>query len=404
MIFAPAGWGGASPGLSWWRTGTFSLKAMMPRPGRQNIMLCLSACWSQEGGIERVARSLIKFFSDNKDLFNTRVLILTDSAVEISRQLQKHADFNRLKITGFSKNKLNFIWNYLKEICSCKYDIIIFSHLNLSILGLQAKLLGRDYAIFLHGIEVWRQLSYLQRRAVSSGKLLIANSEFTLRKAEIWHNGRLNAQVCHLGIDSQPSDPTLAQEIREILGERPAVLLVARMSQTDGYSKGHRELLEALLLVKDKLPEILLLIVGRGNLRDSLEKEVSRKGLSANVIFTGFVSDNLLSILYETTQVLAMPSRGEGFGLVYLEAMAHGKPCIGSTVDAAGEVILDGETGFLVDPDKAADLAAKIVLLLTDPGLRNRFGQAGLARYGQFFTEERFHERFKQILLVEMGK
>src|SRR5262252_8472436 len=88
-------------------------------------------------------------------------------------------------------------------------------------------------------------------------------------------------------------------------------------------------------------------------------------------------SDASLGDLYRRAGVYAMPSRQEGFGLSYAEAMWHGTPCIGSSRDAAGEVIRDGESGLLVPYDDRAALAAALVRLLGDPGLRAKMGEAG---------------------------
>ena len=104
---------------------------------------------------------------------------------------------------------------------------------------------------------------------------------------------------------------------------------------------------------------------------------VVEKKISNNVLFTGFVPDEKLHAYYEHCDVFAMPSRGEGFGLVYLEAMAYGKPCIGSNVDAAKEVISDGETGYCVDPDNIEELAERLFQLLIDSELRKKWGEQG---------------------------
>ncbi len=93
-----------------------------------------------------------------------------------------------------------------------------------------------------------------------------------------------------------------------------------------------------------------------------------------------------------------MPSRQEGFGLVYLEAMAAGLPCLASTCDAAGEVVVDGETGLLVDPADQAAIVAAITRLLGDQAFREKLGRQGRKRFEECFTEEHFHQRMWQLL------
>jgi glycosyltransferase involved in cell wall biosynthesis len=102
--------------------------------------------------------------------------------------------------------------------------------------------------------------------------------------------------------------------------------------------------------------------------------------------------------LYRRAAVFALPSRGEGFGLVYLEAMAHRLPCLGSPHDAAKEVIEHGTTGLLVDPQSRSALATAIVELLKNVELRKRLGESGYERLLTQFTFERFQTRFVRLL------
>jgi len=122
------------------------------------------------------------------------------------------------------------------------------------------------------------------------------------------------------------------------------------------------------------------------------------------VRFTGFVADAVLAGLYERCGVFAMPSRQEGFGLVYLEAMKSGLPCVASNCDGAQEVVADGQTGILVDPDDSQALAGALIRLLTDETLRTRMGEAGRRRLDAYFTEEHFHRRlWEQIARALAG-
>jgi glycosyltransferase involved in cell wall biosynthesis len=99
-----------------------------------------------------------------------------------------------------------------------------------------------------------------------------------------------------------------------------------------------------------------------------------------------------------------MPSRDEGLGLVYLEAMAHGLPCIGSVHDAATEVIDDGVTGYLVDQSDATQLADRIGALLSDEATRLEMGARGLARWQRRFTYDQFRDRLLSLVLASFGR
>jgi phosphatidylinositol alpha-1,6-mannosyltransferase len=139
--------------------------------------------------------------------------------------------------------------------------------------------------------------------------------------------------------------------------------------------------------------------VGGGDDRARLEERARSLGVADAVRFLGRVSDADLCDLYRRASLFAMPSRQEGFGLVYAEAMWHGLPCIGSTADAAGHVITDGETGLLVPYGDVGAIGGAVAALLGDPALAERMGQAGRRRALEHFS----YERFRQDVLAALG-
>jgi phosphatidylinositol alpha-1,6-mannosyltransferase len=185
------------------------------------------------------------------------------------------------------------------------------------------------------------------------------------------------------------------------LGPR-AVIVVARMIAAERY-KGHDQLLEAWPLVAARFPDARLVLAGTGDDVPRLKAKAAALGLGSKAIFTGFVSRPVLTSLYQHAAVFAMPSREEGFGLVYLEAMVHGLPCIGSIHDAAGDVIEDGKTGFLVDQANTEELADRLLCLLSDGNRRAEMGAAGRRRVEQHFTYERFRQRLLGLLHATFG-
>ena len=114
------------------------------------------------------------------------------------------------------------------------------------------------------------------------------------------------------------------------------------------------------------------------------------------------LNEKILHYYYECCKVFAMPSTGEGFGLVYLEAMQHGKPCVASAGGVASEIINDGETGMLVKPDDTLGLTQAIVKLLREETLRRMMGDAGRRRYLKYFTAEAFGQRVWTSILKSL--
>ena len=119
---------------------------------------------------------------------------------------------------------------------------------------------------------------------------------------------------------------------------------------------------------------------------------------SARIEFLGFVPEEAMDELWSKTTVFAMPSRGEGFGLVYIEAMRFGIPVVASTHDAGREVNIDGRTGYNVDMDSPSELPERLIHLLANPDLAAALGQAGARRWYDEFRFSAFQERFIPFL------
>jgi phosphatidylinositol alpha-1,6-mannosyltransferase len=252
---------------------------------------------------------------------------------------------------------------------------------------------------FIHGIECWRPLPLRQRVGLDVTDGLLSNSAFTHARF-VEHNpvyGALPNHVCWLGASrerismDEPAPPPP--------GAPPSVLIVGRICGEERY-KGHEELVAIWPMVRQQVPDARLDIVGTGNAEAALRARAERLGLveSGAVRFWGRVSNEVLRERYRAASVFAMPSRGEGFGLVYLEAMAAARPCVASYEDAAREVVLEGETGLLVRYGDREGLCRVLVELLCDPEKRDRLGRAGRARVLAHFTEDQFGARVWEAL------
>ncbi len=255
------------------------------------------------------------------------------------------------------------------------------------------------YLVCLFGIEVWRPLSWAHRRALQGAAVVAVISRHTLERA-LPHTGPLpQARILPLTLEeSQPGTP--ASEATP-LGLAPGYLLmVGRMAVSERY-KGHDVLLEAMPAVLRSAPDARLVIAGDGDDRARLEGRARDLGVAESVVFTGFVPDSGLRALYRDAAVFVMPSTGEGFGLVYLEAMREGVPCVAARGSVAEEVLGPESQALLVSPTDPAELAATLLRLLADPSLRRRLGEAGRARFESEYTPARF-QRNLNVLLDEL--
>ena len=254
--------------------------------------------------------------------------------------------------------------------------------------------LRRPFMVFVHSYEVWENASVASIRACHQADFLACNSNNTRARAERCHGGFTRARVCWLGTEPD------AREVNAVdtkIGGSPVVLVVGRMVARENY-KGHRELIETWPEVLRAIPNATLEFIGHGDLLPEFRRLADQLGIAARVVFRGFVSEAELDEAYRRAMAFALPSRAEGFGLVYVEAMRHGLPVLASVHDAGAEVVGNGETGLLADLDKPGDLAAKLIQLLSDPLASRKMGLAGQRRWREQFTYPAFRRRFDGIL------
>jgi phosphatidylinositol alpha-1,6-mannosyltransferase len=180
-------------------------------------------------------------------------------------------------------------------------------------------------------------------------------------------------------------------------GPIPAALMLSRLVKREDY-KGHREMLDAWPLVLRRLPSAELWIAGDGDLRPELERVAAERGLGGAVRFLGFVSEAQKHQLLQESRCMAVPSRGEGFGLVYLEAMRLGRPCLVSTLDAGREVVDPPRHGLAVNPDDRAGLAEAVCRLMTIGPEWQQWSISARQRFEQHFSASHYQRRLLSTL------
>lgn len=252
------------------------------------------------------------------------------------------------------------------------------------------------YAVFTHGPETWLPLLDRKRiHVLRNAAVRCANSRHTARRSVVAHPEIGVVEVCQLAL-IEPAAGPCDDALLERLGTGYA-LIVARMSAVERW-KGHDELLDAWTTLSERVPGARLVVVGGGDDAGRLRVRAAALGLTDDVVFTGVVSDRTLAAIRQRAALFVMPSTNEGFGLVYLEAMAAGLPCIGTTADAAAEIIVDEQTGILVPPGDPDALLDALASLLLDPAEAARLGAAGRARAERDYSYARFRGRLQTAL------
>jgi phosphatidylinositol alpha-1,6-mannosyltransferase len=257
-------------------------------------------------------------------------------------------------------------------------------------------LLRAPYLIPLYGIEVWRRLEWDRRRALARATATFAISAYTLERARPYCPDLSQTPVVPLALEERPATGAVDASLIGRVG-RGFLLIVGRMAPGERY-KGHDQLLEVMPQLLDLHPGVRLVVAGNGEDRARLEEKAAYLGLGRIVTFAGFTSEATLTELYRRCSIFAMPSRGEGFGLVFLEAMRAGKPVLAARDSAAEEIVVDGRTGVLVNPDDREELTFALADLLGEPAMTRRLGETGRDRWRKEFGLDRFRERLEPML------
>jgi phosphatidylinositol alpha-1,6-mannosyltransferase len=311
------------------------------------------------GGIQRVSRSV--FSCVQRETTHTCIWSSNDA---IKFSLNK----DRIRTECFNRqyNRMALKALFYNPIKNCKK--IICWHLNLA--PLAAVLAHRfrcKFTVFLHGIESWNKLSLPVKLSLKYVSLIAANSEFTLNYFKSVHPeySEKSNVIIPLGLNEEfVSSISLSSDKWGKYGR--FLLSVSRLDET---YKGEETLLKAVARLSRSHPDINLVLVGDGKYKVQLENIAASLNIRKHVHFLGKVSDTDLTSLYRECHAFTLLSEGEGFGIVYLEAMYFGKPCIATSVDASNEIVQDGKTGFVVPPKDIDATVEKLLLLLEKPKL-----------------------------------
>jgi glycosyltransferase involved in cell wall biosynthesis len=279
-------------------------------------------------------------------------------------------------------------------------DLVITTHANFSPV---ARTLFRTRripaAVAAHGIEVWDLEHGRTRNSLMAADTILPVSDYTKTRLML----ELGLPDDRFQVIPDTFDPVRFSPgpapagLRERYGLRASdqvLLCVSRLEASEQY-KGYRQILEVLPSLTQKIPNLKFVIVGRGSDRPNIERQIERLNLRDYVVLAGFVPSQELADHYRMADAFAMPSKREGFGIVYLEAMGCGKKCLGGDKDAAVDALRHGELGILVDPDNLHELEEGLFRLMTEPPPDPKALHDAVNRY---FGREVFRQKVKALL------
>jgi phosphatidyl-myo-inositol dimannoside synthase len=304
--------------------------------------------------------------------------------------------------TGSARSKAGFAVSAMKA-ARRSAKLVLAAHPNLAPIVRSMNVIAprMKSIICTHGVEVWEPLPRMRRSSLQRATLVLAPSRATADYVISMQGvAALKVRVLPWGLDPDFETRLFGiadARLPENFPQGRVILTVGRWLAAERY-KGMDTLIQALPRLLQRWPDAQLAMVGAGDDSEWLVNIARDSGVQKHVHFLTGLSYGELSACYAAAEIFALPSRGEGFGFVYLEAMARGKPVIGGAHGGAPEVIQDGVTGYLVHHGDTEQLATAINALLENPERAKEMGERGRERVEKEFRFTVFAKAFKKIL------
>lgn len=349
------------------------LGSIAPQGSHGGVLLLGTQFYGAFGGVPAYGRMLAEILSAYAA--RTAVPFLALSLIDATPDIGTHSrPVEYTRFCGAAGRRFGFVGNALTYGLRHRPAVAVIMHVSLAPVADALLSLGllQRYVLVLHGCEAWRPPTLLQSVAARHAGRIVATTEFT---ATAYRNftglppHRLS--VIPLAIRRLPVAPK-----RSFHAGRPLrVLTVGRQWSIERY-KGTDDLIRAVAVLLQAGTQVELSIVGSGDDIPRLEQLTRALGVAGYVQFLGSPRDEDLDIAYQSCDVFAMPSRAEGFGIAFIEAMSYGTPCIGGRHGGTPEVIDDGVNGFLVEHGSVGELSRCLAQLCANRELLHRLGTA----------------------------
>ena len=345
------------------------------------ILALVSDSFGAGGGIAQYNRDLFGALAATPAV--TSIDVLPRHAPEVAGALP-----GKVRQMGAPAGRAAYVPAAFAQARRLRPGVVFCGHLNL--VPLAAAVASRAKArlvVQLHGVEAWERPPALHRRAVEKADLVLCVSRHTRQRLLTWADimpERVAVLPNTVSDAFSPGDKSAAR--RKLgLAERPTLLSVGRLDARERY-KGHDRVIRLLSALRDQVGDVVYLIAGDGDDMSRLQSLAADCGVSPRVSFLGQIPAPQLPDLYRAADLFVLPSTGEGFGIVYLEAMASGTPALGLAEKGALDALAHGELGSAVSEDQLLNAMAQSLKLPARSGphladaVRTRFGRDVFAR------------------------
>jgi len=338
----------------------------------KKVILFSLQTFSTTGGIQKMTRTLAHSLNNlaKRNNWDFNLWSVYDSPMDL---MQHYLPVEKFK--GFKANRAKFI---VKAVLQAKTtDIIILSHINLAVIGLLVKAINPQCKVWLiaHGIEVWRPLSIFKNTLLKRCDKVICVSNFTKQQLITRHKtDAAKCMVLNNAVDPFMKLPVTFAKPTELLKryklaeDNKILFTLTRLASTEQY-KGHDQVIKVISYLKVKYPDIKYILSGQYDHKEEIriQKLILDCEVEEQVILTGFIEESELSDHFLLADLFVLPSKKEGFGIVFIEALACGLPVICGNVDGSVDAICNGELGRPINPDDLAELEKALIDYLKSP-------------------------------------
>ena len=362
------------------------------------MILAATQIYGSHGGIQSYMRRLSEVLSSISRQ-NSRIFSAV-SLLDNSWNPRRHARSISYHAFAAANGSRGRFVRQILELCMCQPgQPLILGHVALAPIAYALRRAGliRTYIVVLHGVEAWKRLRMAERVGCRSADRIVATTQFT-RERFCRENGleRDRVSIVPLAIERANLEPP---SLPAPDGRRPLrVLFVGRLWSLERY-KGVDELIEAIALLQSCEPgAVQLEIVGEGDDLERLKSKTQMLQVNCAVTFSGALNDSELAARYRACDLFALPSKAEGFGIVFLEAMSYGKPCVAAASGGAPEVIANGRDGFLVPYGDVAELASCLRMVSRHRGVLGALGERAYQKVSRHYLFGNMLDNWSRLL------
>ena len=365
---------------------------------QRKILFLVLTAFSSTGGIEKFNRAFMSAMLQIQQSLHFTSFFAGMYDEQVDEQYVPAKKFR-----AYAGNRLSFVMqSFFRSFVT---DELIIGHINLAVIGVLYKFFmpNKKLTVICHGIEVFEPVSGLKKKVLQKADRILAVSSFTRQKLiDLQHVQQEKIIVFpntldpHFQLTTHFSKPAYLQQRYGINEQEKVIFTLTRLNSEEGY-KGYDKLISILPQLMQEGLQVKYILAGKADATEAkrMQELIRTLNLEQHVIMPGFIADAEVNDHYLLSDVFVMPSKGEGFGIVFLEAMACGLPVIAGNKDGSTEALQFGELGTLIDPDDQEQLKAAIKNVLQQKKESTQLQQLMLS----YFSFEKYKERLQTILM-----